>query len=169
MSTQRVWLSGWEWECCGDPFEVGDSVTFMTDRTVDPWLADQLGPQLAEGVSAVEAHHEEVGSERVIGVVLAINGVALRYLERRIPRERLGRPQHDVPSRYQSSAGWVAMSGADPDSVISREPIPGSASLHPLPRVPWPPREMEQAHDMAESVPEFTGYLVDLGLRAAGP
>ncbi|MFK4762172.1 DUF6578 domain-containing protein [Microbacterium sp. ZW T5_45] len=93
----RIWLSSWEWECCGTPFEVGSEVALSVRFGVSEWVADALGPELAETVDAEEMHHEDMNVQldldRRSGVVTAIAEV------------RLTRDQgHPVPGSAQVSA-----------------------------------------------------------------
>ena len=40
----RVWLSEWEWACCGEAFAVGDDVDFgIESRAPSAVLAEMLG------------------------------------------------------------------------------------------------------------------------------
>ncbi|MFE5409603.1 DUF6578 domain-containing protein [Microbacterium sp. NPDC056569] len=53
----RVWLTDWEWACCGNPFAVGDEVDFgVQSRMPGSSLTELLGPTLAATVGAVESH-----------------------------------------------------------------------------------------------------------------
>lgn len=90
----RVWLSDWEWACCGDPFAVGDHVDFgIETRSPRPLLADTLGPALVATVDAIESHHEESFADRVRGQVVAVHAVTREVIERR----SLRRPGHGAP------------------------------------------------------------------------
>lgn len=162
MATQRVWLEGWEWRCCGEAFQPGESVNLMVDRPINALLAEQLGPDLAKTVDAVESHHEDGGATRLTGSVEAISGVLIEHLERRVPRERPGSSDDAAPREYRSPDGWIARSAADTSYVIVSEPVAGTAQLCEIPRVPWPPRENEAIPAPEAPVPHFTGYVVDL-------
>lgn len=90
----RVWLTGWEWSCCGDPFSVGDDVDFGVEtRDAGPRLTDTLGSALVATVDAVESHHEEKFADRVRGRVVAVHAVTREVVERRSVR----RPGHGAP------------------------------------------------------------------------
>ncbi|MFE7196855.1 DUF6578 domain-containing protein [Microbacterium oxydans] len=79
----RVWLTPWEWACCGDPFEIGGEVDFGI-RSRDPeGLVDELGAELAGTVDALESHHEEEHADRVRGRVIAVHEVSREVVERR--------------------------------------------------------------------------------------
>ena len=55
-----VWLSSWEWQCCGDEFAIGDEVTWGL-LPASPSFLDRLAVPLGrETVSAIthdETHH----------------------------------------------------------------------------------------------------------------
>lgn len=138
----RVWLSKWEWECCGDPFAIGDLVDLgIHTRTVDAFLIDALGAGLAATVDAMESHHEEEYTDRVRGRVAAVHAVT----QDSIQRWSLRRPGHGAPPdavmppdgeewplRVVSSAGGFAV-GAQPSRyIIESIPVPNSATLVPV-------------------------------------
>ncbi len=52
----RVWLTSWEWACCGEAFAVGDDIDFgIETRSPHPALAESLGPELVGTVDAIES------------------------------------------------------------------------------------------------------------------
>lgn len=138
----RVWLTGWEWGCCGDPFAVGDIVDFgIARRGSDQWLATMLGTELSATVDAVESHHEEEFADRVHGVVTAIHEVSLEHAERR----ELRRPGHGAPPDAPAPppgeewpfvgreiGGGIIVGSRPSRYIVSSEPVPGSASLAPV-------------------------------------
>lgn len=155
MARMRVWLNEWEWACCGDPFAVGDRITLHVRRGPGAWVHQMLGPDLGATVDAEEEHHEEPGPERLTGTVAHIHGVTL---EHDVRRER--RTNSEPPSPVGDGA-FAVMGSTDPFFTVS-EPIPGTAALHPAPRVPWPPRYDDPELPDASSIPGFSGFLVDL-------
>ncbi|MBW9092688.1 hypothetical protein JNB62_03220 [Microbacterium jejuense] len=137
----RVWLTEWEWACCGDPFAVGDDVDLgIAARTPGEALAELLGPALAATVDAVESHHEEEFPDRVRGRVVAVHGVTQEVIERRTLR----RPGHGAPLTADMPAEgeeWP-MTGQDMGNglfvgtrptryVVEIVPVPDSAELAP--------------------------------------
>lgn len=55
-----VWYASWQMECCGDPFAVGDRVTWTVEETVDDdWFAAALGTDVAARITHSEEHHSE--------------------------------------------------------------------------------------------------------------
>lgn len=164
VEKQRVWLSRWEWDCCGEPFELGDQVTFRTAPRTEG-LTTMLGRELSQSVDRQESHHDDAGGEPVVGTVLAIWAVVLDYVDRRMPRAAAAPFRATVSEGSQPKSGWIAMRGGDQQFVTIREVIPGSARLSTLPRVPWPPRESEPMFDGQLALDGLEGYLVDIELR----
>lgn len=162
MGTHRVWLESWEWNCCGRPFWPGDTIDLMVDRPINAPLAELLGPYLSQTIDAVESHHEDGGAIRLTGYVEAISGVVIEHVERRVGLERQGSSDDAAPREYRSQDGWMARSAPHPGYVIVSEPVAGTAQLHEISRVPWPPRENEALAEPENPVPRFTGYAVDL-------
>ena len=157
MTVTRIWLTNWEWDCCGTAFAVGDRVVLNTSSQVDPWFAEMLGNDLADGIDAVETHHDDPGPDAVAGIVEAIHGVTLAHTVRREPRPA------DAPRPEPLALGegvWAVAGSRDPWITVS-EPVPGSASLVPAPHVPWPARGAEP-DEHAAPPPGLAGYLVDV-------
>jgi hypothetical protein len=73
-----VWLSAWEWSCCGEPFETGSEVTLGVSADVGEWFVKTLGEVLASSLDGVEMHHENDPLPQVTGVVTGITAVWLR-------------------------------------------------------------------------------------------
>ncbi|MBZ4488603.1 hypothetical protein LQ938_05170 [Microbacterium sp. cx-55] len=144
----RLWLTNWEWSCCGDAFAVGDEVDFgIFHRGPDEWLRHTLGVEIAGSVDAVESHHEELFPDRVRGRVTAIHAVTQEYVE----RQELRRPGHGAPPDSDAPLDgeeWTAQSfdlgagvfaGMRPSRFITvSEPVPGKARLRARPAVPSP-------------------------------
>ena len=78
MSALRVFVSDWQYECCGDPFAVGDEVTWTVEPT--PPGDETLR---AAGVEAYEDHHEmaESPTREVSGTVRGIAILARQFRE----------------------------------------------------------------------------------------
>lgn len=99
-----VWVSSWQMECCGDPFDVGSRVTWTAEAAGhDEWLMDALDPGTARRISHVEEHHSD-GSSGLVelrGVVRSIVQAWGRYAAR-TPDARV---LHSVPG----SAAYVAV------------------------------------------------------------
>jgi len=155
----RVWLTNWEWACCGDPFAVGDDVDFgIAAHAPGRGLAAILGPVLAGTVDAVESHHEEEFTDRVRGRVIAVNTVQHQVIERRTLR----RPGHGAPltaSMPAEGEEWP-MSGRELGNgvfvgtrpsryVVEITPVPDSAELAPARGVRLPEGPRDAADDVA--------------------
>ncbi|MEV4689469.1 DUF6578 domain-containing protein [Microbacterium sp. LWH3-1.2] len=181
----HVWLTEWEWACCGDAFVVGDEVDFgIATRTPDPSLGDLLGPALIATVDAVESHHEQEVADRVRGRVTAVSMVAHEVEERR----SLRRPGHGAPADavmppdgeewplVGRDLGGGVFAGSRPSRyVVEIVPVPGTAKLEPTRGVRLPPEEPDtplQPDGASMSRPlgegttrSFAGWLVDIEER----
>jgi hypothetical protein len=148
----RVWLTNWEWSCCGEPFGVGDRVDFGVERRgPDDWLIATLGVEIARTVDAIESHHEEELPDRIRGLVRAIQSVTHDVIERR----ELRRPGHGAPSdTLAPSQGeqWAEVRGqtvpvswgARPSRyILVSEPVPGTVRMHPRNAVPTSAEDRE--------------------------
>ena len=57
-----IWYDGWQMECCGDPFAIGDVVEWTLDDHPDvAWLGAAVGDELARQIAYAEEHHEDGG------------------------------------------------------------------------------------------------------------
>lgn len=55
-----VYLAPWEFDCCGEPFAIGDEVTWSIAPVVEREpLAVTLGTELAREVDGFETHHDD--------------------------------------------------------------------------------------------------------------
>ena len=70
-----MWLDAWEWECCGAPFRVGQTVEWSRCEVDVARLTSVLGAELAESVTDAETHHGELPTTAVSGVVTHIRAV----------------------------------------------------------------------------------------------
>jgi hypothetical protein len=176
----RVWLTRWEWECCGDAFAVGDDVDFgIATRDVASHLSETLGPALVGTVDAIESHHEEEFADRVRGRVTAVHRVTRELAERR----SLRRPGHGAPPdavmppdgeewpTVSRDLGNGVVAGSRPSRyVIQAEPVPDSAVLEPAdgvrlpPAVPDEPRALVADPDppLERRRRSYVGWLVDV-------
>lgn len=143
----RVWLTPWEWACCGDPFTVGDHVDFGIRSRDSGLLVDTLGSDLASSVDAAESHHEHEYADRVRGMVAAVQEVTHEVVERKI--------------RVSSRPGrW--------HDAVTTEPVPGTTRLLPVPGVGLPTEPERAPRDDHEAPPATArrrsriGWLVDV-------
>lgn len=73
--TERIWIAGWELQCCGDPFAVGDEVRWRLSPADDQeWLVDLLGAGNTP-VAALYDHHASDDVADVPAMVLGIEAV----------------------------------------------------------------------------------------------
>ena len=76
-----VWYASWQMECCGDPFAVGDTVTWTVEENIDDeWFEAALGPGRAAQITHAEEHHSDDGPlTDISGRVLSITGAWCAY------------------------------------------------------------------------------------------
>jgi hypothetical protein len=77
---QRVWINS-EWECCGEPFEIGSTVRWQVRTPMKQWLAEVLGDEAAPTIDAcVELHGSDDGDLIPLqGTVQSIDALLCRY------------------------------------------------------------------------------------------
>jgi hypothetical protein len=77
----KVWMDDWQMQCCGEPFAVGDEVSWTLRDPDTEWLALVLGSEPAGGVDKAEEHHGGIGegATPTVGIVTAIHAVRCRY------------------------------------------------------------------------------------------
>ncbi len=78
---KRVWVDGWQLECCGVPFSTGSKVSWKLKPVDRNLLETILGGSEAARITHAEEHHgdEVAGGGRVVGVVRRIHAVFCRY------------------------------------------------------------------------------------------
>jgi hypothetical protein len=138
----RVWLTDWEWGCCGDPFAVGDEVDFgIETRTPGSEFADAVGHELAATIDALESHHEEEFPDRVRGRVTSVFAVTHEVVERRhLRRPGRGAPADAImpadgeewPMVGRDLGNGVSFGSRPSRYVIEAVPVAGSATLTPV-------------------------------------
>lgn len=153
VAMTRVWLTTWEWDCCGDPFVIGEDVDFgISTRVPEPFVTDLLGSELAETIDAFESHHEEEFPDRVRGRVVGIHTVMHDVEERR----SLRRPGHGAPPDAVVPAegeewpmnrlglGEGVFVGSRPSRYVTTiVNVPGTAVLEPVAGVRLPDDEID--------------------------
>ena len=80
-----VWVDAWQQECCGDPFAIGDGVTWPLESEPDrEWLQAALTPELASRVGFWQERHAEAGAEPQsrTGTVVGVRAAFGRYAAR---------------------------------------------------------------------------------------
>jgi hypothetical protein len=79
-----VWVDSWQMQCCGDPFSVGQQVSWTLSDADQDWLMTMLGADAQVTVDAAEEHGglpEE--TPRTTGIVSRIAAVHCRYARAR--------------------------------------------------------------------------------------
>ena len=77
-----VWVDAWQLQCCGEPFSVGDVVTWTLSSEPDrEWLSNAIGATPANSVTHAEGHHGDLPEScpRTTGRVTAIKSAFCRY------------------------------------------------------------------------------------------
>ncbi|MDY0830581.1 DUF6578 domain-containing protein [Microbacterium sp. BG28] len=157
-----VLLWAWEWECCGEPFAVGDRVEFgvvAADEAVRELCAPAAEPEF------VETHHEREPELHISGVVRSVAGLTVAHRMMRVSRQ----PPAPEITRFSSPGAEWAIEARPTPYVLTSERSPGTAQLEPLPGVT---RTVEDDGD-AFAVPEpdwadgeirrrLEGYLVTI-------
>lgn len=110
MSTALVWVDGWQLQCCGEMFRIGDEVRWVAASDPDRrWLAETLGAGLAEQVEFREEHHqvEELGDRavRLHGRVARIRAATDDANGSRWPPAPGTREINDVDTAYDDLPG----------------------------------------------------------------
>lgn len=163
----RVWLSSWEWACCGDPFAVGDDVDFgIESRSPSAELAEWFGAELIKTVEAIESHHEQEFSDRVRGRVVAVHAVTHEMVQQRVLR----RPGNGAPldatmphdgeewPEVKREIGEGVFIGTRPSRFMTvRSPVPDSARLVPVQGV----RPQDDDDEDDDGRPETAGRASD--------
>src|SRR5204862_2931437 len=81
---QRVWIDGYDFGCCGEPFEVGSTVRWEVETTTptDPgWLSEVLGDRDAPKIDASNSAHRDEDDDFVAleGTVQRVDAVFICY------------------------------------------------------------------------------------------
>ena len=171
----RAYLDDWEWDCCGDPFRVGDTVTLQV-REPRAALRTLLGA-LGDGLDLAESHHEvdadDAPARPVTGRVRRIVGVAVDHVEHSEPRMPRPAPlAPESPSEPSAGSEGLAWSAERSDPHIEQAytivstPLDGTArEVAGVERVPAVARDGETVETpLTRAAEPIIGYLVDLDL-----
>ena len=80
----RVWVDGWQLQCCGEPFEVGEVVRWtLVERPFEPVLADHTGRREVLLLTHAEEHHGDAPQDTPVthGRVRRILAVTYEYAQ----------------------------------------------------------------------------------------
>ena len=140
MAMRRVWVDAWQLQCCGEPFDIGSTVTWTTRRAIDrAFLDGVLGADVVDTITDWEEHHggddEAVELHDLHGAVRSIDAVFCRY--------------------------------TPPDGERISMPIDGSGQLEPRTSADGWEHDIDPEVPAAESTldHDFIGYLVDIDVR----
>jgi hypothetical protein len=78
----RIWVEAWQLQCCGDPFEVGQPVSWTVTSAVDrEYLENVIGAEAAAAVTDHEDHHDVAGGDvrPLSGTVTDIAAVSCHF------------------------------------------------------------------------------------------
>ncbi len=96
-----VWVQDWQIQCCGDPFTLGQRVSWTLSGELDrDYLASVLGEEAAARITDYADHHETRATTLIEGTVLSIDAVWCRFAPR----------------------GW---------DILSLYPVPGTTLIKP--------------------------------------
>lgn len=80
MTAALVWVDGWQLDCCGEPFAVGDTVAWrLRDDPDVAWLSTVLEPAVARRVAHAQEHHDEMPAPVRRARVVAIEAASCAY------------------------------------------------------------------------------------------
>ncbi|UZN03762.1 DUF6578 domain-containing protein [Cellulomonas sp. S1-8] len=76
-----IWVDGWQMQCCGERFAVGEAIAWRCVAPDTEWLESTLGAVLARRVSAAEEHHDVLPDDHPTthGTVVEIHAAFNRY------------------------------------------------------------------------------------------
>lgn len=76
-----VWVDQWQYDCCGDPFAVGDTVSWTLRPSDVDWLSAVLGYHRPDPLPVSEERHGSLPDHtpETTGVVRALAAVYCRF------------------------------------------------------------------------------------------
>ncbi|WP_197479119.1 GNAT family N-acetyltransferase [Plantibacter sp. H53] len=141
MTRRTLWLSSWEWDCCGGPLETGQRATFSVwpvDDGQRTWLTEEIGADLTARIDGVEMHHEEdAAPERLTGRLAKLSRVSIP--SRRVHTKRPPLPLGALPATRRligPPGSGVYIGVAVSDYVAHHETVPGPPVVEETPRIP---------------------------------
>ena len=76
---RTVWVTAWELQCCGDPFEVGADIAWSVAEAVDEERLSGAIGKMAGLVTEAESHHDGEDVRDLRGTVKRITAAWCRY------------------------------------------------------------------------------------------
>src|SRR5579864_3974777 len=106
-----VWVDSWQMQCCGEPFRVGQQVSWALGDVDTDWLIAMLGADAQVSVNAAEEHHGGLPDETpsTTGTVSRIAAVHCRYTPApgQDSQTLYPVPGSGVQSHVESADGWT--------------------------------------------------------------
>lgn len=110
---ERVWITSWEIQCCGDPIAVGDLVELRVARDLDlDYFERVIGPTRAAELTATEERHDpSKNCTEISGRVESIESVLCQFA----PKDGIGYPVPGtaVTTSLDRADGWES----EPDGL----------------------------------------------------
>jgi hypothetical protein len=76
----RVWIEDWEWQCCGEPFAVGDEIEWgLLPETDRSYLTGALGIDVANSITHFETHHQLEDDEQPVPTKARVESIEAAY------------------------------------------------------------------------------------------
>lgn len=174
-----VWVDDWQYQCCGTPFAVGDQVSWTLTADSDDFLVRALGdhaPRQEFSLSLRDRIRDAdvdlagvVGESDGLRVFIDDSATGAPTRDAPFATVRLPREDHhiDVPATLEPTHGIVrrirlVRFGYRSDGSGGLEPRENDASLEDVRAAPRNPRQQVEGR-------RFSGFLVDLETRGAGP
>jgi hypothetical protein len=165
-----VWVEGWQHQCCGEDFAVGDEVRWTLVEGDEDWHRSVLGEAYPSWEADLDLDSDQMvhsGRTETEWVVRRRGGLAVTIVAARDQpgqTRRVGLPgeehHHDAPQGAPQTLGTVRRIRvvycryAAPVASELVEPVPGSATFVDATKaLKWPDEGDER---------RFIGYLVDL-------
>ena len=127
-----VWVDAWQMQCCGEPFAIGDRVTWALNHEPDlDWLQAAVGPEVADRIQFAEDHHGALPDDHPVsrGSVVGIHAAYSLYA----PVAGGGRTFHPVPGSAVLQETALADGNEDTESdedfngyVVELDLLPGA-------------------------------------------
>jgi hypothetical protein len=141
MTRRTLWLSPWEWDCCGGPLEIGQRVTFSVwpvDDEQRTWLTEAIGADLTAQIDGVEMHHEEdPAPERLTGRLAKLSRVSIPSRLIHTKRPPLPPGVSSTPVRFFGSPDSAVYAEMRPSAYVTHhETVPGPPVIEETPRIP---------------------------------
>lgn len=76
-----IWVDGWQMQCCGERFAVGEAIAWRCVAPDLEWFESVLGAGLARRIYAAEEHHDQLSGDHPTthGTVVDIHAAFSRY------------------------------------------------------------------------------------------